>query len=161
VNPTGRLLGRTWFPAIVTPIYMIAFYIAIADMSNESKLYPIALMAFLLLVIVAQVVSEAKALRQEQDDDEPEPAGRVVRRWVGDVRLRRHLYTTVALVVLIAAAPVIGWTVSSTAFVVGLMVALGVRSVPALVMYGLGSAAFNYFALMQGMGLPLPRGFLF
>jgi hypothetical protein len=64
-------------------------------------------------------------------------------------------------VALIALAPVIGWTVSSTAFVVGLMLALGLRSVPALVMYGLGSAAFNYLALTEAMGLPLPRGILF
>jgi hypothetical protein len=118
-------------------------------------------MAVLALVIVALVVAEANSLRQEQDRTEPESAGAVVRRWLGDVRLRRHFYTTVALIALIALAPVVGWTVSSTAFVVGLMVALGVRSVPALVMYGLGSAAFNYFALMESMGLPLPRGFLF
>ncbi len=161
MTPTTRLLGRIWFPAIVTPIYMIAFYLAIADKANESKLYPIALMAFLVLVIVALVVAEVRALHREQDGTESESIGADVRRWLGDVRLRRHFYTTVALVALIALTPVLGWTVSSTAFVVGLMVALGVRSVPALVMYGLGSAAFNYFALVQGMGLPLPRGLLF
>jgi hypothetical protein len=161
VNPTTRLLGRIWFPAIVSPIYMLAFYVAIADMSLDSKLYPIALMAFLVLVIVALVVAEARDLRREASTDEPSSLGAVVRGWLGDVRLRRHFYTTAALVLLIALAPVLGWTVASTAFLVGLMLALGVRSVPALVMYALGSAAFNYFALMEAMAFPLPRGIFF
>jgi hypothetical protein len=161
VNTTTRLLGRIWFPAIVTPIYMIAFYIAIGDKSNDSTLYPIALMAFLALLIVALVASEARDVRRADDPDGQLSVGVRFRGWLGDVRLRRHFYTVVALVGLIALSPVIGWTVTSTVFVVGLMLALGLRSVPKLVIYGLSSAAFNYFALMEGLKLPLPGGILF
>jgi len=152
----GRRSPAMLAVALVLPVcllvYALAFFASIHDLRLDSRAYPQGLIAVLVVLLVSQIASDARAWWRGEE------GGRTARElWA---RWHRTAYTFALTGALAFAIERVGFYEAMVPYLVVLLPAIGVRRPLFVALFTVGSVLVVYGLFTVVLGVRLPRGLL-
>lgn len=132
-------------------VYAVAFHLNIAGLDATSRAYPQAIVAFMLLLLASQAVTEFRAWLQAGDSSGFADA------WY---RWRRTVLTAVWTAVFVWAIGVVGFYEALVVYVAVQLLILGVLRPVKLALFTAGTVAGMYLLFDLALQVRLPPGLL-